>query len=43
MLNVTRKIPGVSGANIRYDGPPEHVIAVLNKQLPEKRMQANES
>lgn len=31
MLNVARKIPGVSGVNIRYDGPPEHVIAVLNK------------
>ena len=31
MLNVARKIPGVSGVNIRYDGPPEHVIAVLDK------------
>jgi methylenetetrahydrofolate reductase (NADPH) len=43
MLSVTRDIPGVSGVNIRYEGPPEHVIAVLNQSLPTKRMQTHES
>lgn len=38
MLGVVREIPGVSGANIRYDGPAEHVIAVMDKSVPTKRM-----
>ena len=43
MLEVVKEIPGVSGANIRYDGPAEHIIAVLNKAFPMKKMRSHES